>query len=139
MIREATDADIPQLLEWGQRFADRARLCEHVGYDPASMARTFALMIDDPAHVIFINERGAIGGLSGPHPFNHSHYHAEELFWWSEGGGGLELLRALERWAKAKCGSLQMKTLEAIEPERTGQLYSRLGFTAMEHGFVKVF
>lgn len=139
MIREATNADIPQLLAMGQRFADKAQLCEHVGYVPENMATTFEAMIAGEGHVILIGENGAIGGLSGPHPFNHAHIIAQELFWWSEGREGLRLLAAFEEWAAARCHSLRMITLEAVEPERTGRLYERRGYAPLEHGYIRVF
>ncbi len=139
MIWKAGIEDIPRLLEMGQRFADKAKLAEHVGYDPEHMANTFKVMIEGEDHAIFISENGAIGGMSGPHPFNYAHRIAQELFWWSEGGGGLLLLEAFEEWAAGFCQSARMATLHAIEPERTGRLFERRGYTPVEHGYIKVF
>ena len=138
MIRAATLADIPRLLEMGRKFADRAKLVDHVGYDPHSMVQTFEAMISG-GHPVFIGERGAIGATQTPHPFNHEHIAAQELFWWSEGREGLALLRALEAHCAEHCHSLLMITLEAVEPERTGRLYERLGYRPLEHSFIKVF
>jgi hypothetical protein len=138
MIRAATLADIPRLLEMGRKFAERARLVDHVGYDPHSMAATFEAMING-GHPLFIGERGAIGATQTHHPFNHAHIVAQELFWWSEGREGLALLRALEAHCAKHCDSLLMITLEAVEPERTGRLYERLGYRPLEHSFIKVF
>jgi hypothetical protein len=130
--------DIPQLLDMGQRFSERAQLIDHVGYDPDSMAETFEALIVG-GHPVFIGRSGAIGATSTPHPFNSAHIAAQELFWWSEGREGLALLGALEAHCEQHCHSLQMITLEAVEPERTGRLYERRGFKALEHSFVKVF
>lgn len=138
MIREATVEDIPRLLQMGEKFADRARLSDSVGYDPTSMEKTFAWMIGDKNSVIFVGEAGAIGGMKAPHPFNHAHWIAQELFWWSEGHEGLRLLTAFELWASQTCQSVRMLTLEAVEPERMGRLYERRGYRAIEHGYVKV-
>lgn len=139
MIRPATHQDIPVLLAMGEKFAELAKLTEHVGYDPESMARSFAFMIEDENCAIFVGERGAIGGNKAPHPFNHAHWIAQELFWWSEGGEGIRLLTVFEEWAREHCASLRMITLEAVEPERTGGLYRRLGFDPLEHGYIKIF
>lgn len=139
MIREATGADIPRLLEWGRSFADRAGLVDHVGYSPEDMAKTFAAMIEGENYAVFVGDNGAIGGVKAPHPFNHSHWIAQELFWWSEGREGLRLLAAFEEWARASCHSLTMITLEAVEPERTGKLYQRRGFAPLERSYIKVF
>lgn len=138
MIRPATVKDIPALLEMGRKFADKAQLKNHVGYDPHSMVQTFEALITN-GHPLFIGEHGAIGATQIAHPFNHEHIHAQELFWWSEGREGLALLRALEAHCAEHCHSLAMITLEAIEPERTGRLYERLGYAPLEHSYVKVF
>lgn len=139
MIREATLDDIPALLEMGAKFAEKARLTDHVGYDPDSMAATFAALIEAPEHAIFIGEAGAIGGTSCAHPFNHSHRIAQELFWWSEGREGLRLLAAFEGWARETCQSVAMIALEAVNPERVGRIYEKQGYAPLERGFVKVF
>lgn len=137
MIRLAVESDIPQLLEMGQRFADRAGLVDHVGYNPVHMTQTFRLLIE--GHVIFIGRTGALGAMSGPHPFNYDHLIAQELFWWSEGREGLRLLDAFEAWAREHCHSVRMITLEAVEPDRTARIYERRGYTPLERGFIKVF
>lgn len=139
MIRDAVTSDIPRLLEMGKRFADEAELSEHVGYAADDMAKTFGIMIDSPEHTILIGDNGAIGGLSSPHPFNHSHWIAQELFWWSEGREGLLLLNAFEKWAQRSCHSVRMITLEAVNPKRMGRLYQNRGYAPLEHGYIKVF
>lgn len=138
MIRPATEDDIPQLLDMGDRFAAKARLVDSVGYVARDMAETFAAMIRG-GHPVFIGENGAIGGTSLPHPFNKAHIMAHELFWWSEGREGLALFKAFDAWCAEHCHSLRMITLHAIEPEKTGRLYERLGFTPLEHSYVKVY
>lgn len=122
----------------GERFAAKARLADHVGYDPASMEQSFRLMIEN-GHPVFIGEAGAIGATVAQHPFNSGHIAAQELFWWSEGREGLALLNALQEHCEAHCHSLTMITLEAVEPERTGRLYERLGFKPIERSYMKVF
>lgn len=138
MIRPATADDIPQLLAMGQRFAERARLWDHVGYDPASMEATFRAMIEGDAFCLFIGQAGALGGMVAPHPFNHGQMIADELFWWSEGREGLALLKAYEDWAGSFRAVIRMTTLEAVEPERVGKLFARRGYVPLERAFVKV-
>jgi hypothetical protein len=139
LIRPATLDDIPQLLAMGQRFADRAGLVDHVGYNPDHMAGTFQALIEGEAHFLAIGERGAIGAMSGPHPFNYAHLIAQEVFWWSEGREGLRLFDAFEAWARERCHSVRMITLEAVEPDRTARIYERRGYSPLERGFIKVF
>lgn len=122
----------------GEKFAEAARLKDSVGYDPASMAKTFAWMIDNEHSVILLGDTGAIGLNKAPHPFNHAHWFAEELFWWSEGREGLALLAAAEAWANEHADSLRMITLEAVNPERMGRLYERRGYRAIEHSYVRM-
>lgn len=136
MIRPAAGSDIPRLLEMGEKFAAKAKLAEHVGYDPASMEKTFAAMIEGENFCVLVGDHGAIGGVKSPHPFNHEHWIAQELFWWSEGREGLRLFEAFEEWA-ADCGTIRMFTLEAVNPDRMGRLYERRGYAPLEHGFIK--
>lgn len=138
MIREAAVEDIPRLLAMGERFAVKARLADHVGYDSASMAATFKLLIEG-GHPVFIGESGAIGGTCTPHVFNHAHICVQELFWWSEGGEGMRLLRALENYARERGASLRLCHMEAIEPDKLDRVYRKLGYQLVERGYVKVF
>lgn len=138
MIRRAVIDDLPQLMEMGARFAERAKLADHVNYNPPDMLATFKALIWG-GHPLFIGERGAIGATCTPHPFNSAHIAAQELFWWSEGRDGLALLKALTAHCSEHAHSLRMITLEAVEPERTGRLYERLGFKPLEHSYIKVF
>lgn len=138
MIRPATLDDIPALLDMGHRFAAKARLVDHVGYDPESLERTLAHLIESDTGVVVIGEHGAAGGMVHPHPFNHAITVGQELFWWSEGGEGLALFDALEAAAR-EAGAVYwtMITLEAIRPQATGKLYERRGYRPLEHSYIK--
>lgn len=137
MIRHASLDDIPALMVMGAKFSEKAKLIESVGYEEASMENTFREMIQGEHYAVIIGESGAIGGLRAPHPFNYSHWIAQELFWWSEGREGLRLLDAFEQWAGEVCSTVRMITLEAVNPERMGALYARRGYTLLEHGYIK--
>ncbi|MCR4299912.1 MAG: hypothetical protein NUV75_14390 [Gallionella sp.] len=136
MIREATVDDIPKLLAMGKTFAAKARLEDHVGYDPDSMAATFETMIKRDEFALFIGEHGAIGGMRAPHPFNYARELVDEVFWWSEGREGIRLLAELEVWAGDAV--MRVSALEAVEPERVGRLLARRGYGPLERAFVKV-
>ena len=138
MIREATLDDIPALLDMGAKFAERADLAAHVGYDPASMAATFAAMIERDEFCLFIGDAGALGGMVAPHPFNHAQAIADELFWWSEGRDGLRLLEAYEEWATERGAIVRMTALEAVNPDRMQKFYERRGYRPLERAFVRV-
>lgn len=138
MIRAATVDDIPGLLDMGAKFAERADLATHVGYDAESMAATFAAMIERDEFCLFIGGCGAIGGMVAPHPFNHAQPIADELFWWSEGREGLRLLEAYEEWAASHGAVIRMTALEAVEPDRMGRFYERRGYRPLERAYVRV-
>jgi hypothetical protein len=138
VIRAATEDDIPRLLEMGAKFAERAKLNDHVGYDPASMAETFRAMIEGDNFCLFVGDAGALGGIVAPHPFNYAQMIADELFWWSEGREGLALLKAYEEWAGSHGAVIRMTALEAVEPERMGKLFARRGYRPLARAVVKV-
>jgi hypothetical protein len=138
MIRPATADDIPALLEMGERFSEKARLIESVGYVADDMRQAFEALIAG-GHPVFIGEQGAIGGTSNPHPFNRAHIMGQEMFWWSEGREGIALFRAFDAWCSENCHSLRMITLDAVHPERMGRLYERFGMKLLEHSYVKVY
>jgi len=138
MIRPATEGDIPRLLAMGAKFAERARLNDHVGYDPASMEQTFRAMIERDEFCLFVGDGGAIGGIVAPHPFNFAQNIADELFWWSEGREGLALLAAYEEWAAGFGAVVRMTALEAVEVERMVKIFARRGYRPLERAFVKV-
>lgn len=140
MIRDATEADIPALLDMGERFAEKARTAEHIGYDRESVGITLAHLIGSPDGIVLITDArdGAIGGLCHPHPFNLKVKVGQELFWWSEGPHGLALLDALEARARALGAALwTMIALETIRPEATGKLYQRREYRPLERSFIK--
>ena len=138
MIREASEADIPVLLEMGGRFAAKARLGEHVGFDGPSVEATLRHLITSEDGIVLINGTAAIGGMVHPHPFNLAVKAGQELFWWSEGHDGLKLFEALEEAAKAKGARFwTMITLEALTPASLGRLYERRGYRALEHSYIK--
>lgn len=138
MIRPAAVSDIPRLLAMGEGFAKKAKLSDHVGYDPKSMAQTFEAMIEGETFCLFIGESGAIGGMIAPHPFNYAQKFVDELFWWSEGREGLRLLDAFEDWAGSQGAIVRMTALEAVDPDRVGQLLKRRGYQPLERAFIKV-
>ena len=72
MIRHATVDDIPWLLVMGRAFAEDAGVVSRVGWDDASVTDTLETLIEDESGILLVSERGMIGGILSPHPFNHS-------------------------------------------------------------------
>lgn len=143
MIREATEADIPQLLSMGAKFAVEARLHELSGYDPASVEALFRHLITDPMGILLMAEGGAAGGLVHPALFRRSHLTGMELFWWmnpESRGAGKALFLALEQAARDRgAHSWTMATITGLGDDRLGQLYERHGYRATDRNYLKVF
>ena len=94
-MRRATAEDIPFLLELGAKF--HAEKQAKYGFVEEDCRAFFAAMIE--GGVVLIEGRGFICGVAMGQPSNASYRSAHELFWWSEGGHGAELLAAFEQWA----------------------------------------
>lgn len=141
MIREATLADIDAIRPMGCAFhaaspyADMP-LCEE------SVDFILRFLIDGGGVVLLLCDpepRGMIGIVLSPAVFNQQILRAEEMFWWCEGGGGLELLKEAEAWARRKgVFSLTMACLENDRRDYMSRLYEGLGYGADAHHFSKV-
>lgn len=139
MIRPATHDDIPAMIEMGKRFTDKAGFSEHIGYDPESVEALLIGLIEG-AGICLVGERCMAAALVFPHPYNQAHIAAQELFWWSEGREGMLLLSALEQAVRERgAQSLTMITVEAIAAEQMGRIYTKRGFSSVEHHYMKVF
>lgn len=138
MIREAAESDIPAIMEMGRRFADDAGVTAQVGWDDASVEATLHHLIDSDDGILLIGEKGMIGGLIYPHPYNHAVRVFQEFFWRSEGHEGLRLYKAAINQAKALGASVGvMIATDEMEPETTGRLYERLGYQPAERHYMR--
>jgi GNAT superfamily N-acetyltransferase len=136
MIRPATLGDIPALLEMGKAFADEAGVTARVGWDDDSVAEMLEGLILSDDGIVLVSERGMIGGVVYPHPFNASVRVFVEMFWRSEDGQGLALLKAAEAQAEAR-GATKSVMVAMDGMERTARLYGRLGYAPCEMQFIK--
>jgi GNAT superfamily N-acetyltransferase len=145
MIRDATHADIPAMVDMGQSFFAASGYGDVTEYDPASAACTFAMLIDSPDGVALIaDDDGPVGtaaALVYPFFFNHSHRHGQELFWWvnpDARGVGAGLLRELEaRAVSLGAKSLAVAAVATLRPEALAAFYRRAGFHPSDSSFVK--
>ena len=146
-IREATEADIPAIVEMGRRFFETSGYGEFMAFDPDSVVATARrLMASESGTVIVaVNDRpvGMVAGLIYPYFMNYGHVTGQEMFWWVEpehraAGTGKDLLRALEAWARdAGAHSFIMGSLEALRPLTVAALYRRLGYKPIEHLYLR--
>jgi GNAT superfamily N-acetyltransferase len=136
MIREATLADLPRLVEMGVRFIAQTAYAELVQADPERMQSIAEGVLEASNGTVFVSEHdgtitGMIGVLVYPHPFSNEPT-GFDLFWWVEPearGHGVRLMRAAEAWAKAR-GATKMQMV-APSP-RVEELYARLGYRPIE-------
>ena len=136
MIRPAELEDIPGLLEMGKAFADEAGVTARVGWDDESVADMLAVLIEEEDGILLVSERGMIGGVVSPHPFNRAVKVFTELFWRAEDGNGLALLAAAEKLA-AERGAVRSFMVAMDHMDRTRKLYSRIGYAPVEAHFMK--
>lgn len=103
MIRQASEADIPRLVDMIEALAASVggpqRVCR------LRAGETLAGLLGDPQGVVFVSGGGFIAGqimqtVISPAPV------AFELGWFASDRSGLRLLRAFEAWAAEKGAAL---------------------------------
>lgn len=138
--RQATLADLDECLRMGRAFAAAAG----VSGNDESMATTLIKLIEDGG--LFVVGEPLVGMAAAivyPNYFNLEQLAAQELFWWVDpgarrNGAGVELLRAIETWAKAKgAKTLTMVALDALDGERVTGMYMNAGYQPLERSFVR--
>lgn len=132
MIRKATGADVPQLVEWMRRFHEASGTV--VPFDAEYTAHFLRGLVDQG--VVLTNGRGMVGGMIAPAFCNGNWIQAHELFWWAE-SGGLALLRAFEDWARGE-GAAEVRMSSLASLPRAGAVLRRKGYAATELSYSKV-
>jgi GNAT superfamily N-acetyltransferase len=138
LVRPATGADVPRIVEMGMRFAQMvygARLRP----DPEALsALALRLMGMADSTLLVAEQDGAVVGMIGMMVYRHpmsAELVGTEVAWWIDPehrGIGLRLLRAGETWARAQ-GAV---TFQMIAPTPdVERLYERMGFERMETTF----
>lgn len=135
MIRLATEADIPRIVEMGRTFYRVA--WRNAAYDPEATATMLRAMIGG-AGAVFVSERGMIGGLLAPVWCAPTLLHAVELFWWSRDGQGEALLEAFEDWAReAGAEEVRMSNVCGLRGEAVARKLEARGYAPCETSFRK--
>ena len=140
LVRAATPADIPRILEMGHRFNAESpyrAVLQVTDGAMESLARKlivsgWLLLSEADSEAV-----GMIGFYVYPH-FLSGEIVAGEIFWWMEPehrGAGRALLKAAEAEAK-KCGA---KSMQMIAPDpRVGKLYERIGYRYIESSYQRI-
>lgn len=143
VIREATPADRPRLVEMSQHFLDSTPYGKLLRPAPGCIEQIVDLVFEHgQSWVAEVN--GAIVGMLGvlvlPHPVTGEDY-VDEVAWWVEpehrrGTVGPRLLTHMERWAVLQ--GLHMVKMVAPAGTDVGAFYERDGYLALETAYVKV-
>lgn len=127
----ATEKDVPALLERLARFHG---LSGEAGSFDAGVTADFLRRVM-AGGVVFMTDRGCIGATLVPEWFNGARLLACELFWQAD-GGGLDLLRAFERWA-ADQGANEIRMASLAKLPRAGRLLLARGYSPAETSYRK--
>jgi GNAT superfamily N-acetyltransferase len=140
MIREATHADIPRLVEMGTRFIASTPYRTKLALNQATLTTAMQRLIDSPLAVLLVAdvERHVVGMLAvvaAEHPLS-GQVTAGEVFWWVDpayrGRLGMRLLQVGEAWARARGAAV----LQMIAPDdRVARLYRRRGYSKLEETY----
>lgn len=138
-IREATHADLDALVALGEDFHDSTEYASELANNPAQYRVIGTRLIEQPDGVLLVYEEGGASvGMLGAVVFNHplsGERTVAEMFWYAtrkhRGTAGIRLLRALERWARARgAGYIQM--VQPVWADRVGELYGAMGYHKLE-------
>ena len=138
MIREASETDIPRIVELGRRFLLEGPYRELLKDDPEVLRNAFLSFLQNPQAKFLLFQEGShtVGVLIFllfPHYFTGEPT-AGEVLWYvipeARGGmAGLRLLNAAERLAS----SLGAKRMQMVAPtDRIAELYKRRGYGFVE-------
>lgn len=141
VIREATLADVPRLVEMGTHFLASSTYGQCYSTNPTQMVTTITNLITSPDACGLVAEVGGlvvgmIGVVVGSHPLTGDRL-AVEMCWWVEPtarGVGMRLLRAAERWAVAH-GATGMQL--GAPTQEVAQFYERLGCVLVERVYYR--
>ncbi len=142
MIRPAFHADVPKILEMGQRFFDESGYRDVTIFRPEVFAATVNHLLTDGV-LLLADQDGPVGMAAAiVFPFYFSgELTAQEMFWYVDKehrGIGGQLLDGLIGAVKARgATSLSMIGLENLNREKVAAMYQKRGFRAAEHMYIK--
>lgn len=143
MIRQATEQDIPRIVELAHQSLIDGPYAGIIEDKPVQM-EACAREVLNSGKILLSEEDGHVGGLLG-FVFAHHHFsgqpYAAELMWYVEkdarpGGTALKLLWEAEKLAK----EMGAESMCFTAPSATvSALYARFGYKPLEMTFRKVF
>lgn len=148
MIRPASPADIPALVEMGREFHREAGWPERVEFDAASFEETLWKFLRGEADgfLIVAEFDGEAVGMAAmlffPFIFNAGVTGSQELFWYARpehrNGAGEALLSAMESIAQARgARTFTMFAVPGLRDAALARLYRRRGYAPAEPSFIR--
>jgi GNAT superfamily N-acetyltransferase len=134
MIRSATEADIPRMVEMGRRFRGETSYSKYLADNPEQMT-ILAKQLLGMGGIVVAEIEGKLIGMLGY--IFHDHFisgekFSGEVFWWVEPehrGAGLRLLSEAKRLSKL-AGA---KYIQMIAPtDQVARVYEHCGFEFVE-------
>lgn len=146
MIRAATHADVPAIVQMSELFYATTSYARWAEFNPETVAALASTLAE--SHVMLVAEVdgqvcGMVGLFVAPFMFNADKVGAYEVVWWvdpdSQGAGvGKALLAAIEPACKAKgAHSIQMVHL-ASSPPQAAAIYERSGYAHTESSYTRI-
>lgn len=145
MIRPATNADVPRIVEMSRLFYGTTSYAEWADFDEETVANLAESLISDHVMLVADVDRkvyGMVGLFVAPHMFNVGVKAAYEVVWWVEpeaqgAGVGKALLQAIESaCAERGAAAIQMVHL-STSPPQAALVYERMGFGHTESSYTK--
>lgn len=138
MIRDATEADLPAMLDMGRRFIEAAWSRIDVGYCEESCTDLLNGLMANGILLVPEDLTGMIGVVIHPWHFNRAVMTSTELFWWSEGGWGAALRKEVERRLREmEIPTVNMACEHHMRSAALERLYRMNGYQPSEHIYIK--
>lgn len=137
MIRAATAADVPALVEMGRQFHAMAPHRPMGEFDPEAVARMLSFMVASPQSLVLTNGEGAIGGVMAPVYFNPGKMLMEEAFWWAAKGGRQLLAAFCDASESMGADYVSLSTLDNERSAVIDRVVTRMGFQPVERRYLK--
>ena len=135
MIRPATSADLPNLIDKGREFFNRTHWRDVAEFDDVSFEDTLKALIESDAGIVLTDGQSMAALIVAPLFTNRRVNYATELFWY---GGGLPMLKAMEDAARQKGAAvLVMLNIDGLRSDAVARLYRMQGYRRSESSFVK--
>ena len=141
MIRDATVADVPRLVNLGCAFMSESSYADHLSVNKQAMAKLFLMLVRAEHGRLIVDEHegkivGMIGVLATFHPHSDDQC-LSELLWYvspAHRGSGVRLLHAAEQWGR----TVGARKFLVVSPNsKVSEFYRRCGFARLEEQFIK--